>query len=440
MHRLPSWIVLCCLVHVTCALPATAEYRRALLIDNNRYDGQQQAVAAEGLESVVERLDHLAFQCHVLPPLANHYAFRDAIEKFAERTPTRSTALLYYRGRLADGPGLLAVDGRGKYAIDRVLQALSDKGGSAQSHLFLEVPEASPLRMESPPDCRVYVGDTAALRKTLNGADGLVASLQGNASVAVSLPEKFIAGQQPGDEWVNDLGIVFCWCPPGRYLAGSPPGTPGRYPDEDQHEVVFKDGFWLSKYELAHSQVVAGRRPGHDTLARHKLEPSTMINHDDARAMTRKFTASERQAGRLPDDWEYSLPTEEQWEYAARAGTTTRFYFGDEMDLLPRHANFADKTYYDSKDVYSNSAHRTLDDATLKLAKVGSYEANPWGFHDMYGNVAEWCIDGATRGGSWASVPENCRSAYRDYYSSRNQQPFIGYRLIIQKTNAVTRK
>lgn len=158
-----------------------------------------------------------------------------------------------------------------------------------------------------------------------------------------------------------------------------------------------------------------------------------MIHHDDGKHMVMKTLTDEARAeDRLPEGWQYSLPTEEQWEYAARAGTTNRFYFGDDMRLLPLHANFGDKSYYDSGDIYSNSAHRTLDDGVVRLAQVGSCLPNPWGLHDVYGNVAEWCIDFGARGGGWASVPENCRSAYRDHYSSRDQQNYLGYRLVIQ--------
>ena len=258
--------------------------------------------------------------------------------------------------------------------------------------------------------------------------------MTGAGSQAISSRDKFVVGKKAGDEWVNRSGLVFCWCPPGRFIAGSPAGVAGRYPDEEQREVTISDGFWLSKFELAFGQPVANRKAGRNALARHKLDPMTMINHDDAKSMTRNLTAAEQKAGRLPADWQYTLPTEEQWEYAARAGTTSTYYFGEDMEQLPLHANFGDKSYYDSLDIFSNAADRRLNDGFVKLAPIGSYRPNGWGFHDMYGNVAEWCINTAIRGGGWVSDPRNCRSAYRDSFSSRNEQNFIGYRLVIQKT------
>jgi formylglycine-generating enzyme required for sulfatase activity len=148
--------------------------------------------------------------------------------------------------------------------------------------------------------------------------------------------------------------------------------------------------------------------------------------------ISRTLTEDERKAGRLPEDWQYDLPSEEQWEYATRAGTSTRFYFGDDLNQLPQHGNFADKIFYDTKDTFSNHAHRTLDDGFAKLAPVGSFKPNPWGLHDVYGNIYEWCRDNGARGGSWITIPENCRSAYRDHYSSRDNQIYLGYRIVIQ--------
>lgn len=414
---------LCLLVALGLSQTLLAEHRVALLISNSDYKNQEKD-SLEDIREVRNQLVQIGFRCQIIENVANEYGFRDALESFAAKTPTRSTVLVYYQGRLID-ENLLAVDSRGKYPIKKILEGLSTKGASRHNFIHINAGNKSKYDGEIPLDCGLSFASSSQLFKLLEEI--------GPASTTISPPDKFIAGKNAGDEWVNSMGVIFCWCPPGKYIAGSPDEVTGRYDDEEQREVIIKHGFWLSKYELARGQEVSKRGPGNRTIARNKLDPMTMINHDDAKSMTRNFTTSEQKAGRLPSDWQYSLPTEDQWEYAARAGTTSRFYFGDDINQLPLHANFADKSFYDSGDIFSNSAHRTLNDGAIKLARIGSYQPNPWGFHDMYGNVAEWCINLAIRGGSWVSVPENCRSAYRDSFSSRNEQNFIGYRLVIQK-------
>ena len=407
-----------------------AEYRVALLIGNDEYKTGK-LEDAPNLDIIKKDLEQRGFKCKVMRNLRTEYAFRDAIGKFANSTPTRSTAVLYFFGKLGENTTLLSTDARKGFSLDRTFQSLSTLGGSWQNIVFIESPDTSEFNGKIPGNCQLVLDDFKSVQQKLD------AEIAGQSSQAISPPKRFTTGKRAGDEWVNERGIVFCWCPPGRYVAGSPPSLEGRYPDEEQREVEIKDGFWLSKYELAFGQTLAKRRPGRQTIATRKLDPMTMINHDDAKSMTRNFTSSERKAGRLPDTWQYSLPTEEQWEYAARADTKSPYYFGNDVKQLPLHANFADKSYYDSGDIFSNSAHRTLDDGAVKLSIVGSYKANPWGFHDIYGNVAEWCIGLEIRGGSWASVPQNCRSAYRDSFSSRKEQNFIGYRIVIQKNPPV---
>ena len=118
---------------------------------------------------------------------------------------------------------------------------------------------------------------------------------------------------------------------------------------------------------------------------------------------------------------------------AARAGTQTAYSFGDDPQQLPAYGNFADRTFYETGDVYANYAHRVWVDGVARLAQVGSYQPNAWGLHDMHGNVAEWCLSTAVRGGSWVNTATDCRAAYRHHYSSRNEQNYIGYRIVIQK-------
>lgn len=416
----------CCFALLFSATSTHAEHRVALLVINTDYKDQPKQVSR--LDAVQQVFEQHGFRCQVVQNLSNEKAFRETIEAFTSRTPTRSTAAFYFQGRLGNESNLLAVDSRGKYSLEKLVTSFDTRGGSALNLLFFDVQGKAEIE-ELPETTQVEFGDTESLLKKL--AENKV--LQNKASMAISPPDTFVVGKRAGDEWVNDMGLVFCWCPSGTFTAGSPKSVPGRYADEAQREVSMKQGFWLAKYELPFGQPIAKRQPGRSAIAEHKLDPMTMINHDDAKAMTRNLTLSEQKAGRLPSDWQYTLPTEDQWEYAARAGTTTRFYFGDDMSKLPLYANFGDKSFYESGDIFSNSAHRTLNDGVVKLARVGSYQPNSWGFHDMHGNVADWCINSAIRGGSWVSVPENCRSAYRDSFSSRNEQNFIGYRIVIQR-------
>jgi len=139
----------------------------------------------------------------------------------------------------------------------------------------------------------------------------------------------------------------------------------------------------------------------------------------------------------------YGLPSEAQWEYACRAGSTTPFHFG--ATLTPELAN------YNGNHVYGNGPKGTCREQTIDVA---SYPANGWGLYDMHGNVWEWCLDhwhdtyeGAPtdgsawlssgesklrllRGGSWDNYPRYCRSAGRNGGARDDQYGFIGFRLV----------
>jgi formylglycine-generating enzyme required for sulfatase activity len=224
---------------------------------------------------------------------------------------------------------------------------------------------------------------------------------------------------------------------------GSPPSEPERRPDEGQVEVTLTKGFWIAKYETTQGQWkrVMGRLPGALTAELPEGDdfPVGNVNFAEAEGFCRKLTELAHQGGSLPADWEFRLPTEAQWEYACRAGTTTATAFGDK--LSSRQANFQGIPYNGAEPGPS------LGRAT----KVGSYPANPWGLHDMHGNTFEWCRDWyhpklpggvdpdlyfakatsrVRRGGAWTDDGWPCRSAFRLRFEPERRYDHIGFRVV----------
>ena len=155
------------------------------------------------------------------------------------------------------------------------------------------------------------------------------------------------------------------------------------------------------------------------------------VSWTEVTAFCDKLTEQERKAGRLPAGMSYQLPTEAQWEYACRAGTKTAFSFGDSL----------------------TSDQANIDAGPDETTDVGKYPANPWGFHDMHGNVWEWCADrygvyptvAATdpvgpaigsfrvgRGGSWNFTADFARSALRRGFEPAGGGYALGFRLSLR--------
>ena len=145
------------------------------------------------------------------------------------------------------------------------------------------------------------------------------------------------------------------------------------------------------------------------------------------------LTSAERTAGRLPADWQYGLPSPEQWEHAARAGSTGDRYFEDTE--LARHANFADKSLFDTAQDDYLYADASLNDGTVELAPVGTYLPNRWGIHDVYGNVWEQTDTGVLCGGSWVSLPDYCRATVRKP-PLKFPTDYVGLRIVIRPVRA----
>jgi len=286
--------------------------------------------------------------------------------------------------------------------------------------------------------------------------------LQAPASQPVAVPTEFPGrGRKAGEEWVNHLGMVFCWCPPGTFTMGSPADHPLRYDDEGPVEVTLSEGFWIGKHEMTFREFIAihGGAPYRSSYS-DVNEPVSGADPTklDSEILQPLNDAARKEYG-LPKNWKYALPTEAQWEYAARAGTDTTWYFGNDAKSLPEHANFADRELYDSPSGKYGYADRHMRDGSEGVAVVGRYLPNAWGLHDVYGNVWEWCQDDYTnqlpggvdpvgkaegnriktvaRGGCWLSPADYCRSAMRQRFEPGQKHRghrMAGMRLIIRST------
>jgi formylglycine-generating enzyme required for sulfatase activity len=276
---------------------------------------------------------------------------------------------------------------------------------------------------------------------------------------------EFIVSDQPregsraGQHWVNGLGMVFCWCPPGKFTMGLAESDSDATQDAEQVEVTLTKGFWIAKYECTQKEYyrIRQRGPLLDTAFIHRNAPLT--NLADGSLVVRTLNEAERKAGRLPAGWEYALPTEAQWEYACRAGSQGRYCFGDSESQLPRYANFADKSLYETSGTFYYASTNVDDSIGAHPTVVGNYLPNAWGLHDVHGNVSEWCRDyynpklpggvdpfsakqsdghdiRSLRGGAWCSTPQYCQAGFRNpkkHGVHSPNYPFAGVRVVLKQ-------
>ena len=247
------------------------------------------------------------------------------------------------------------------------------------------------------------------------------------------------AGAQAGEERDdNKLQMKFCWCPDGHFQMGSPTNEAERVPNEDQIDVQLT-GFWMGKHEVTQAEWQTVMESMPSELPGERM-PVNNVSWDDANAFVEKLTVAERSAGRLPNDWLYRLPSEAQWEYACRAGTTSPFAYGKTLSM--EQANFRGQ----------KTANGELTGLN-RPADVGSYQPNRWGLCDMHGNVAEWCRNAwepslanglgseallgvherTRRGGAFNQLRSGLRSAYRDSAPHETRRAFIGFRVVLER-------
>ena len=275
--------------------------------------------------------------------------------------------------------------------------------------------------------------------KRYQSATEVLAALTNQKTIVIStpqLPANTNLNINPHTSFTEDLGkgikLEMIAIPGGTFLMGSPENEAGRRDTESPQHQVSVPSFFIGKYLLtqAQYQAVMGNNP-----ARFKgnNRPVEKVSWDDAVAFCQKLT---QKTGK-----NYKLPSEAQWEYACRAGTTTPFYFG--KTITPDLVN------YDGNYAYAAAPKGKYRKQTTD---VGTFPPNPFGLYDMHGNVWEWCEDdwqknyinaplngsasisqstnNVLRGGSWNINPEHCRSASRYYNDAGFDFNAFGFRVV----------
>jgi len=255
---------------------------------------------------------------------------------------------------------------------------------------------------------------------------------------------------QPGSSPIEPEMVVI---PEGRFRMGCVSNSYCRKSEKPVREVTI-ESFALSKYEVTFDEYdrftdSMGRGPVEDLGWGRGRRPVVAVSFEDAAAYAQWLSA---QTGKR-----YRLPTEAEWEYAARAGSRTMYHFGNDESQLCCYANYGERTRDGHKDWKSNPSSPFSDEQCLgallrRTNTVGSYWSNAFGLHDMHGNVAEWvqdcwienyrgaptdgspwtegdCAIRVTRGGSWWDRKYSVRSATRFPRSSGYRSDQIGFRL-----------
>ena len=171
--------VMACLLVLYCTPVSLGEYRVALLIGNSNYTKPEEKLAAAELDEVAKSLSRYGFACTIIKDVANEYGFRDAIETFAGASPSCSTALVYFRGRLSEDAGWVAVDSRSRYALSKTVEVLNDRGGSRTNLVFVDSPDSGVFDEQQPANFHVTYGSTDKLLSQLDGKTDLIEALAG---------------------------------------------------------------------------------------------------------------------------------------------------------------------------------------------------------------------------------------------------------------------
>jgi formylglycine-generating enzyme required for sulfatase activity len=368
-------------------------------------------------------------------------SFQLSVRNTAASNPSLGFAYLYLASQPAPGfPAGLVLPGLG----------LGSPGSSGE--LLLDVLPPNPFLTLGP---TLYLGGTSSganfplsvpSNPALVGIDvyaqgllvtdnqGFLLGLTNALQIPLGAPTVPIPGVTP----IPGLAIIL----PGTFQMGSNAAgtTPyfGGNAEKPVHSVTITYPFWISMVEVTqeHYQALMGTNPSAFPGANRPVEQVTWL---DAQAYSAALTAQQAALGKLPVGYQYRLPTEAEWEYACRAGTTREFNVGSALFCNQARFRYS---------YHSNSECSGWQSGTVP---VGSYPANAWGLFDMHGNVWEWCLDTyaayptgpvtdpfvtggpdrVVRGGGWSDGSDFCRSADRYIYTPGFTDLIVGFRVVL---------
>ena len=341
-----------------------------------------------------------------------------------------------------------ATDAKGRVTWDRLVPFVKERVKEANADWFADVKETE----RQVPFAIGSLGDVPPLREMAKKSDG----------------EKFYTSKTTGMEFVR--------IPAGKFMMGSPKEEKDHESDEDLHEVTLTKDYYLGKFEVTRGQFrkfveaegykTEGEKDGTGSygwdaakktfekdakytwknpgFAQTDEHPVVLVSWNDAVAYCKWLSQK--------DDKEYRLPSEAEWEFACRAGSKSRYSFGDDDEDLAKHGNVADA---DFQAATGRTHGIKASDGYGFTAPVGKFQANAFGLHDMHGNAWEWCQDyygeyakvegnrnpiqltkqsndrRVLRGGSWFDFAWDCRAAFRSWVAPVARFTYVGFRVCL---------